>query len=580
VNGRAAKTTTDSTLRGVWLVPFFANTVLVQAVTFVLRPTAIYRALELDVPTQWLGALGASFAIVPLVLAIPSGLAADRWGERRVMVFGGVLTLLAAGCFVVAAHSVWGLLAASVVLGTGHLCSVVGQQSMVANNTPSHRYDSAFGHYTFGHYTFAASAGQAIGPALIVLFGGSAAIPDTQTIFEWATGLGVMLVGASLFLPRVHATTTAAAAAVGSVLQLLRRRGLVPALTVSCIVLSAVDISLVYLPALGAEQDIAAGTIGILLAVRAGASMVSRLFLGRLVTLVGRRTLLTTSVGVAAMGMALLPVPMTLWLLVVVIAATGLGLGAGQPLTMSWLADSTPPGLRGRAMALRLTGNRFGQVVVPTVAGLVAVGAGAVGVLWITAAAWPPRESSPAASPLPRPPTPCRQRSATEKELHMSEFIPTADLYDQHGEALASCDTQFRQFGGRTRFQGEIVTVRCHEDNALLKTVVQEPGTGKVLVVDADGAVHCAMMGDKMADIAVSNSWEGVIIHGAVRDAALLAPLDIGIKAVGTNPRKSPKYGAGTKNVPVAFGGVVFTPGAVVVSDEDGVVVLPEAVPT
>jgi MFS family permease len=382
VNRRAATTTSDSALRGIWLVPFFANTVLVQAVTFVLRPTAIYRALELDVPTQWLGALGASFAIVPLILAVPSGMAADRWGERRVMVFGGILTLVAAGCFVFAAQSVWGVLAASVVLGTGHLCSVVGQQSMVANHTPSHRYDSAF-----GHYTFAASAGQAIGPALIVMFGGSARIPDTQTIFEWATGLGVILVGASLLLPSTRATATPTAAAAGSVRQLLHRPGLVPALTVSCIVLSAVDISLVYLPALGAEQDIAAGTIGVLLAVRAGASMVSRLFLGRLVALVGRRTLLTTSVGAAALGMALLPVPMALWLLVLVIAATGLGLGAGQPLTMSWLADSTPPGLRGRAMALRLTGNRFGQVVVPTVAGVLAVGAGATGVLWITAGA-------------------------------------------------------------------------------------------------------------------------------------------------------------------------------------------------
>lgn len=157
----------------------------------------------------------------------------------------------------------------------------------------------------------------------------------------------------------------------------------------------------------------------------------------------------------------------------------------------------------------------------------------------------------------------------------MSEFVATADLYDEHGHALASCDTQFRQFGARTRFQGEIVTVRCHEDNALLKQVVQEPGAGKVLVVDADGSVHTAMMGDKIAEIAVSNGWEGAIIHGSVRDASLLAPLDIGIKALGTNPRTSRKDGAGTINIPVAFGGVVFTPGDVVVSDEDGVVVLP-----
>lgn len=157
----------------------------------------------------------------------------------------------------------------------------------------------------------------------------------------------------------------------------------------------------------------------------------------------------------------------------------------------------------------------------------------------------------------------------------MTDFIPTADLYDEHGEALTSCDTQLTQFGARSRFQGEIVTVRCHEDNALLKKVVGEPGHGKVVVVDGDGSVHCALMGDVMAGLAASNGWEGVVIHGAVRDVVALAKLDIGIKAVGSNPRKSSKHGTGQHNVPVSFGGAVFTPGAQLVSDEDGVVVLP-----
>jgi regulator of ribonuclease activity A len=157
----------------------------------------------------------------------------------------------------------------------------------------------------------------------------------------------------------------------------------------------------------------------------------------------------------------------------------------------------------------------------------------------------------------------------------MTGFIPTADLYDEHGEALTSCDTQLRQFGARSRFQGEIVTVRCHEDNALLKKVVGEPGHGKVVVVDGDGSVHCALMGDVLAGVAASNGWEGVVIHGAVRDVVALAKLDIGIKAVGSNPRKSSKHGTGQHNVPVSFGGAVFTPGARLVSDEDGVVVLP-----
>jgi regulator of ribonuclease activity A len=157
----------------------------------------------------------------------------------------------------------------------------------------------------------------------------------------------------------------------------------------------------------------------------------------------------------------------------------------------------------------------------------------------------------------------------------MPDLIPTADLVDQHGDALGSCDLQLRQFGGRARFQGEIVTVRCHEDNALLKTVLGGPGQGKVLVVDGGGSLHSALVGDVIAGLAVSNGWEGIVIHGVVRDVAALGTLDIGIKALGSNPRKSSKQGTGEHDVPVSFGGAVFAPGAQLVSDEDGVVVLP-----
>jgi len=360
---------------------FFGHAVLVQAVTFVLRPTATYRAVELDVPTHWLGALAASFAIVPLVLAVPSGHAADRFGERRVMVVGSLLVLHSSAAFVLLADSVGGIVLASVVLGLGHLCSVVGQQAMVANGTPRERYDTAF-----GHYTFATSVGQAVGPGLIVLFGGEATIPRTSDIFVWATGLTVVLVVLSLLLPRTRGHAGTVDGAGGSVRDLLRKPGLVRALTVSCVVLAAVDITLVYLPALGAERGIAAGTVGLLLTLRATASMTSRLFLGRLVAWMGRRRLLLGSLALSATSLALTPVPMPLWLLGVVVVLVGLGLGAGQPLTMSWLAETTPPGMRGRAMSLRLTGNRLGQVLVPSAAGVLAVGAGASGVLVLTAA--------------------------------------------------------------------------------------------------------------------------------------------------------------------------------------------------
>jgi len=299
------------------------------------------------------------------------------------MLAGAFVTVAAAAGFVVLGDRVWGLLASSILLGVGHLGAVVGQQALVANRTERERYDTAF-----GHYTFAASAGQALGPFLIVLLGGRRAIPETDGIFISALALSCVVVLLVLLLPSLHLTPQARAeAAAGSVHALLRRPGTLRALTVSCIVLAAVDISLVYLPVLGSERGIASGTIGALLACRAFASMGSRFFLGRMSAALGRGRLLTGSVVLSAVGMALLPVPMPMWLLFVVVVLAGIGLGAGQPLTMSWLAEATPPGLRGRAMSLRLTGNRLGQVVVPSIAGLVAAGAGAGGVLWLTSAA-------------------------------------------------------------------------------------------------------------------------------------------------------------------------------------------------
>ena len=154
-------------------------------------------------------------------------------------------------------------------------------------------------------------------------------------------------------------------------------------------------------------------------------------------------------------------------------------------------------------------------------------------------------------------------------------FRATADLVDDIGSEVRSCDVQFRQFGGRTEFAGPISTVRCFQDNALLKSVLSEPGDGRVLVIDGDASVHTALVGDLIAELVRSNGWAGLIVHGAVRDAATLRTLDIGIKALGTNPRKSTKTGAGERDVTVSFGGVSFTPGELAYSDDDGIVVTP-----
>lgn len=152
-------------------------------------------------------------------------------------------------------------------------------------------------------------------------------------------------------------------------------------------------------------------------------------------------------------------------------------------------------------------------------------------------------------------------------------FRPTADLADSIGPDVRSCDVQFRQFGGCPEFAGPISTVRCFQDNALLKSVLSEPGGGGVLVIDGDGSLHTALVGDVIAELARSNGWAGLIVNGAVRDSATLRGMDIGIKALGTNPRKSTKTGAGERDVEVTLGGVTFAPGEIAYSDDDGIVV-------
>ncbi|MEV4257202.1 ribonuclease E activity regulator RraA [Spirillospora sp. NPDC049652] len=149
----------------------------------------------------------------------------------------------------------------------------------------------------------------------------------------------------------------------------------------------------------------------------------------------------------------------------------------------------------------------------------------------------------------------------------------TADLIDDFGDELRSCETQFRDLGGRTAFGGRVVTVRCFRDNGLVKKTLATPGEGRVLVVDGAGSLASALLGDMIGASAVEHGWSGVVIHGAVRDAAALRGLGLGIKALGTNPRKSAKDGVGALDVPVEFGGVRFAPGDWLYADEDGIVV-------
>ncbi|GAA4388335.1 ribonuclease E activity regulator RraA [Brevibacterium sp. NPDC049920] len=152
-------------------------------------------------------------------------------------------------------------------------------------------------------------------------------------------------------------------------------------------------------------------------------------------------------------------------------------------------------------------------------------------------------------------------------------MISTADLYDERGEELDSVALQFLDLGGRESFSGPIRTIVCHRDNGLVKQTLNSPGDGAVLVVDGGGSLESALMGDLIAAAAVENGWAGVVILGAVRDRTALAALDLGVKALGSNPRKSSKDGVGEVDVPVTIGEVRLVPGRMMWADPDGILV-------
>ena len=161
------------------------------------------------------------------------------------------------------------------------------------------------------------------------------------------------------------------------------------------------------------------------------------------------------------------------------------------------------------------------------------------------------------------------------------EFI-TCDILDDHPEhdiqvLTPSLDGKhFTSYGARKSFSGQIVTVKCFEDNSRVKEILATDGTGKVLVVDGGASMRCALMGDMIADSAVNNHWNGVIIYGCVRDVDALAELDLGIHALASIPKKSQRKGIGELDVALCFGGVTFNTGAYIYADNNGIIVSQE----
>jgi regulator of ribonuclease activity A len=162
--------------------------------------------------------------------------------------------------------------------------------------------------------------------------------------------------------------------------------------------------------------------------------------------------------------------------------------------------------------------------------------------------------------------------STLERFLNpMTHSVP--DICDEFLDELSVLDPLFTDFGGRARFSGEIITVKCFEDNSLLRDLVRSDGRGRVIVVDGGGSLRRALLGDLLAAQAAKNGWQGLLINGCVRDVEILRNIELGVKALNCHPVKTDKRGEGQLDVEVTFAGATIWPGDFLYADDNGIVV-------
>jgi MFS family permease len=291
-----------------------------------------------------------------------------------------------AGCLLLAgARSPWTLGGASAVLGLGHLALALGVQAVIARESDSSRHDQHFGLLTAG-----VSLGQLFGPLIGGLLlghrSGAALVPATTRAMLVAAGIAGGALLCAFLAERGHHPAPLAApldVAEGRLRQILFTPGVPAGIFASIAVLSAADVFTAYLPVLGEQRGIGPAVIGVLLAVRAAFSLVSRIGIGTLVQRVGRLRLITLSAAAAAVALAAMTFTHNVLVLGALCAVVGVGLGFGQPLSMTIVVQLVPDHARTTTLAIRLTGNRLGQVAAPAAAGVVAGNAGAGAVFWL-----------------------------------------------------------------------------------------------------------------------------------------------------------------------------------------------------
>ena len=376
------KVTPDDVRPRTDLVLLLVVTVLTQAALFMSRPMTSYRVLEIGGTAAQVGVVTACFSLLPLAVAMPVG----RWvddGRGVLLLRLGIGTAVIAAVMLAAAQSLWQIAAANIALGTGYLLNAVAAQGLLSRSAGLEGQDRLF-----GAFTVAASAGQLMGPPLASLVADRRGVDEggAAAAILAASALSLVALGAVAFLrKRAPAAPRRARPSDGSrsSQRLLNQPGMAPAIVASLSVLACVDLLTSFLPVLAVERGIGVTTVGWLLALRAAASMTARIFVHRALRFLRRRSLLAVSMGMAGLLLVVLPWFTDLWVIAAVLLVAGFFLGIGQPLTMTWVVLLAGEDARATALALRLAGNRLGQVSVPGLAAVVAGASGAIGVFWL-----------------------------------------------------------------------------------------------------------------------------------------------------------------------------------------------------
>jgi MFS family permease len=342
-----------------------------QFVSYGVRPLLSYEALALGGGATELGVIAASFSVLSLVAAVPLGRSIDQWGEVAFVIAGTAL-LGAVTLVLLAPPHLALLIGCSAGLGLGHLATLTGLQTLIANGTRTTARWASF--------TVVTSIGITAGPAVAgLLVGGvSAAAADADLVFMLAGGValaGCLLAASLRFHPGSLATRPPASRvppARGAFRRVVSVPDMTNAMTASLTVLVAIDLLNAYLPAYGEANGIPVRTVGFLLAAHGASGLLSRVCMVPLVALLTRRRVLAASMLMAAAGMAAVPFTDSVPALFAIVSVVGFGLGLGMPVTLAWVADRAPRDIRGTALGIRLSGNRLGQTVLPPAVGTLA----------------------------------------------------------------------------------------------------------------------------------------------------------------------------------------------------------------